>query len=66
MEEWAHEVRLDANEQRHADEKGLDEQDAPLPNWADADKSIAFAKALGEFMFVLPAKVRRGRNPPTT
>lgn len=47
---WAHEVRLDANDQRHADD------DAPLPSEAGAKKAIAFASALGEFLFVLPAK----------
>lgn len=58
MAEWAHEVRLDANEQRHADEN------APLPDEADARKSIAFAKALAEFLFVLPDMVTRGRTLP--
>ena len=61
---WAHEVRLDANDQRHADE------DAPLPTRGDAEKTIEFAKALAQFLFVLPAMVSRGRglpgtNPPT-
>jgi hypothetical protein len=58
MAEWAHEVRLDANDQRHADE------DAPLPTEADARKSIEFAKALAEFLFVLPDMVTRGRKMP--
>lgn len=55
MAEWAHEVRLEANDQRHADE------DAPLPNEAEASKSIEFATALAQFLFVLPARVAIGR-----
>ncbi len=54
MAKWAHEVRLDANEQRHPD------PDTGLPTEKDAERSIAFVKALGEFMFVLPARVTRG------
>ncbi len=55
MAEWAHEVRLDANEQRHADEE------VELPSDEDAERTIGFARALGEFLFVLPARVSRGR-----
>jgi len=55
MSEWAHEVRLDANDQRHVDEEGA------LPDEADARKSIEFATALAQFLFVLPARVARGR-----
>jgi hypothetical protein len=58
MAEWAHEVRLDANDQRHADEA------APLPTKDEAEKTIEFAKALAEFLFVLPAMVSRGRRKP--
>ena len=29
---------------------------------ADAQKCIAFTKAFGEFLFVLPARVERGRK----
>jgi hypothetical protein len=54
MAKWAHEVRLDANDQRHADEV------APLPTEIEAKKCIDFAKALEEFMFVLPSRVQRG------
>jgi hypothetical protein len=57
MAAWAHEVRLDANDQRHADD------DAPLPDSADADKAIEFAGALAQFLYVLPARVARGRAP---
>jgi Domain of unknown function (DUF4145) len=55
MAEWAHEIRLDANDQRHAD------KDAGLPTEADANKSIEFAQALAQFLFVLPDRVARGR-----
>jgi len=54
MAQWAHEVRLDANAQRHADEA------APLPSAEDAKRAVDFVFALGEFLFVLPSKVRRG------
>lgn len=54
MADWAHEVRLDANAQRHAD------NDVPLPNTKDAKRSLDFALALGELLFVLPEKVARG------
>ncbi len=55
MASWAHEVRLDANEQRHADENAL------LPSAPDAKRVCDFARALAEFLFVLPARVNRGR-----
>ena len=54
MAEWAHDVRLDANDQRHSDDT------APLPVSEDAKRSIRFARALAQFLFVLPATVRRG------
>ena len=54
MANWAHEVRLDANDQRHADDA------AELPNENDAKKVIDFAIAIAEYLFVLPAKVERG------
>jgi hypothetical protein len=56
MAAWAHEVRLEANDQRHADEE------APLPTQEDAARIIEFAQALGQFLFVLPARVERGRR----
>jgi len=55
MAAWAHEVRLDANDQRHDDEEGV------MPAEVDAKKSIEFAMALAQFLFVLPASVERGR-----
>lgn len=56
MAAWAHEIRLDANDQRHADEA------AELPSKTDAQKVIAFATALSQFLYVLPARVERGRK----
>lgn len=54
MAEWAHRVRLDANDQRHAD------KETSIPSESDAKRSLEFATALGEFLFVLPARVRIG------
>jgi len=58
MAKWAHEVRLDANEPRHSDEK------KPLPNEFKARRILDFALALAQFLFVLPARVQRGLTPP--
>ena len=49
---WAHEVRLDANDQGQADISN------PLPNQKDAERSIDFVQALGQILFVLPERVR--------
>lgn len=54
MAAWAHDVRLDANDQRHADEE------SPIPDTAAAKHAVDFAIALGQFMYVLPARVKRG------
>lgn len=54
MAQWAHNIRLDANDQRHADEA------MTLPTPEDAQRCVDFALALGQFMFVLPARVQRG------
>ena len=59
MAQWAHQVRLDANEPRHADEE------APMPTLKDAERSIDFAVALGEILFVLPVRVTRGIKDTT-
>jgi hypothetical protein len=56
MATWAHEVRLDANDQRHAD------QAASLPTRQDALRVIEFTSALAEFLFVLPGRIQRGLN----
>jgi hypothetical protein len=54
MAKWAHEVRLDANDQRHADTA------AALPSADDASRAIDFAMALAEILFVLPCRVLKG------
>lgn len=54
MAKWAHQVRLDANDERHADET------ATMPTPAQAAQSLEFAMALGQFLFVLPSRVTRG------
>jgi hypothetical protein len=54
MTPWAHSVRLDANDQRHADEA------ASLPTTEDAQRALDFALALAEYLFVLPARIARG------
>ena len=54
MAAWAHNVRLDANIERHADE------DAELPSSNDAQRCVEFARALGEYLYVLPSRVTRG------
>jgi hypothetical protein len=54
MAQWAHSVRLDANDQRHADEE------VSLPTSDDAKRSIDFVLALGAFLFVLPSRVKSG------
>jgi len=51
---WAHEVRIDANDQRHSDEG------ASLPTTEEARRCVDFALALGQFMFVLPSRVQKG------
>jgi hypothetical protein len=59
MAQWAHDIRLDANDQRHADE------DAALPTSDDSKRAVEFALALAQFMFVLPARVKRGIQSAT-
>jgi len=59
MAAWAHAVRLDANDQRHADEA------SDLPTTADAQRVLAFATTLAQIMFVLPARVARGLQGDT-
>ena len=55
MADWAHDVRLDANAERHVDE-GANE-----PTFNDANRCVDFALALAELLFVLPQRVTRGR-----
>lgn len=54
MAKWAHEVRLDANDERHADEE------ATMPEVEDARRAVDFARAFGEFLFAIPARIKRG------
>tara|TARA_R110002111_G_scaffold258042_3_gene326701 strand:+ start:46 stop:660 length:615 start_codon:yes stop_codon:yes gene_type:complete len=59
MSKWAHEVRLGANDERHADEE------AELPDGNDAKRTVDFALALAEFLFVLPSRVEKGIKSAT-
>ena len=54
MAQWAHQIRLDANEQRHAD------KDIGLPTQDEAKLTFDFAMAFAEYLFVLPSRVTRG------
>ena len=54
MATWAHEVRLDANDQRHSD------TESNLPTVDDAKRAIEFTQTLAEFLFILPLKIKRG------
>lgn len=55
---WAHDIRLAANNPRHADKV------EPLPTEEEARKCVDFALALAEYLFVLPSRVSRGRGEP--
>lgn len=54
MAEWAHSVRLGSNRPRHADAEKLHVS----PD--EAKQSVEFAEALGNFLFVLTARIDRG------
>lgn len=54
MADWAHEVRLGSNRPRHAD------AEKPHVSSDEAQQSVEFAEALGNFLFVLTAKIDRG------
>lgn len=54
MGAWAHAVRLDANDQRHADES------ANLPTMDDARRVLDFARTFAEVLFVLPSRIASG------
>lgn len=54
MAAWAHQIRLDANDARHAD------VDAGPHTSESAGHAVEFARALAEILFVLPARVTRG------
>jgi len=57
MAEWAHKVRLDATDPRHADD------DRPHLSQEDAKQAIKFTQTLGEILFVLPARISAGLAP---
>jgi len=54
MADWAHEVRLESNRPRHADKEN------PHVSPDEAKQSVEFAEALGNFLFVLTARIDRG------
>ncbi len=54
MGEWAHSVRLGSNRPRHAD------AERPHVTPEEAAQAVEFATALGQFLFVLTARVQRG------
>ncbi|MEO6832647.1 MAG: DUF4145 domain-containing protein [Chitinophagaceae bacterium] len=54
MAEWAHHVRLEANEQRHADNA------TELPTIDDAKKGIEFTKTLLRFYLFFRIRLKRG------
>jgi len=53
MAALAHDVRLDANQERHVD------PNASLPTLQDAQRCFDFAESLAEMLYVLPARVKR-------
>ena len=59
MAEWAHEIRMVANDSRHPEENA---EDLTI---TDAKQSLEFATVLAELLFVLPARVTRGREQIT-
>jgi hypothetical protein len=59
MGDWAHRIRLDANDVRHADNEN------PHRTREEAKQLVDFAIALGQFLYVLPAKVAAGLEAST-
>lgn len=59
MADWAHSVRLGSNRPRHSDEN------EPHVSPAEARRSVDFAEALGNFLFVLTAQIKRGMETAT-
>lgn len=59
MADWAHSVRLGSNRPRHADDK------RPHVSPDEAKQSVEFAEALGNFLFVLTARIERGIKAAT-
>lgn len=60
MGAWAHAVRLEANNVRHADGH------RPHLTSAEAIQVVEFADALGDFLFVLSAKIQEGVQAANT
>jgi Domain of unknown function (DUF4145) len=54
MGEWAHHIRLEANDPRHADQNASD------TTQEQAEQSIEFTEALADILFVLPSRIKRG------
>jgi hypothetical protein len=54
MADWAHCVRLGSNRPRHVD------KEKPHVSPEEAKQSVDFAEALGNFLFVLTARIDRG------
>jgi hypothetical protein len=54
MGRWAHHARLESNRPRHAD------ADNPHVAPEEAAQAVEFADALGQFLYVLTARIRRG------
>lgn len=52
MADWAHSVRLGSNRPRHVD------REDPHVSPRDAQRSVSFAEALGNFLFVLTAQIQ--------
>ena len=59
MGEWAHEVRLFGNE-GHTDEAPAD-----LPTFEEAEHVLTYANTLAEYLFVLPARIKKARKVQT-
>jgi len=51
MADWAHRVRLDANNPRHADAS------TPHMTADDAKRAFDFANALTEYLYLLPSRM---------
>jgi len=57
MSQWAHDIRLDANDERHADTAHTG------ATAEDAQRCLDFVDALADLLFILPARVKRGLKP---
>jgi uncharacterized protein DUF4145 len=54
MAQWAHQVSLDPNDPRYADDR------ASMPNFEEAHRCLIFALTLADILFGLPGRVARG------